>query len=266
MRIGLFALAAAATWFVSGCTTVTEVNGQPVASTTTAAEATEADATKRASIRLQLAASYYQKGQYNVALEEVKRALEADSGHAPAYGLLGLIYMDLGDRPLAESNFARALSLDSNNPELQNNYGWFLCQTGRERDAPTWFERAAKNRLYRTPALAMQNAGVCLMKVGDLKGAETFLRRAFELDAASPAIKYHLARLYVQQRQVDRAKFYYGLLERSVDATAATLWLGLRIARLDGDVRTEQQLADDLRRRFADSKEAAALRRGAFDE
>lgn len=250
----------------AACTTTTEVNGQPVAATQTATAAAAADTRKRASIRLQLAATYYQKGQFNVALEEVQRALQLDPEYADAYSLLGLINMDLGKHGEAEANFQRALRLDGENAELMNNYGWFLCQSGREREAIDYFRRAAASRLYATPAMPMRNAGICSLRIGDTKAAEEFLRRAFELDAANPITKYYLARLYLRTKQLDRARFYYGLLPRGAEASAEVLWLGVRLARAEGDVRTERELATELRRRFPDSREAVALRREAFDD
>jgi type IV pilus assembly protein PilF len=256
----------ASAWLAAGCTTTTEVTTQPVTGSQPTEQSAEVEAGKRANIRLQLASSYFQKRQFNFAMEETKRALQAEPSNAAAYGLKALIHMELGEISQADSDFAQALRLDSENPELHNNYGWFLCQTKRERESISWFQRAADNRRYATPALAMQNAGLCQMKLRDMKGAEVSLRRSFELDAANPVIKYQLANFYLKAKQVDKAKFYYGLLERSIDATAEIVWLGLRIARLDGDQRMEQQLADDLRRRFAGSPEAAALRRGAFDD
>jgi len=263
----LAALGASCALLATGCTTTTEINGKEVtAGQANQAPPTEADARKRALIRLQLAASYYQKGQFNVAFEEVQRALQLDPNYADAYGLLGLINMDLGRRSEAETNFQRALQLDGENPEILNNYGWFLCQTGRERQSIDYFKRAAAAKTYATPAMPMQNAGLCLLRVKDPKGAEEYFKRSFELDAANPVPKYQLARLYLSARQLERARFYYGLLPRGVEANAEVLWLGVRIAHAEGDVRTEQQLAMDLRRRFPDSREAAALRREAFDE
>lgn len=260
------ALVAAGALLAIACTTTTEINGQPVASTQTAGVAAEADARKRATIRLQLAATYYQKGQFNIALEEVQRALQIDPGYADAFGLLGLINMDLGKHGEADTNFQRALQIEGDNPEILNNYGWFLCQSGRERESITYFRRAADSKLYATPAKSMQNAGLCMLRVRDTKAAEEYLKRSFELDAANPVTKYQLARLYLSTRQLERARFYYGLLPRGAEAGAEVLWLGLRLARAEGDVRTEQQLAADLKRRFPDSRETGALRREAFDE
>jgi type IV pilus assembly protein PilF len=260
--IAIVFLAAA---LASGCETTTLVNGKPVATPSTGAES-QADARKRAEIRLQLAATYYQKGQFAVALDETKLALQADPGYAAAYGLRGLIYMELADRAEAESNFQRALRLDPDNPELANNYGWYLCQTGRERDSIAHFKRAVENRLYQTPGIAMQNAGLCMLKVNDLAAAEQYLKRSFELDASNPITKFQLANLYLRQRKLDRASFYYELLTKSLNPTAEILWLGVRIAHAGGDVRTERQLADEMRRAFPKAHETALLNRGAFDE
>lgn len=246
-----------------GCkTTTTTVAGVEVPSAGTS----EADPRKRAEIRTELASSYYREGRLAVALEETKRALQNDSSYAPAHGLLGLIYMDIGDRGEAEASFARALRLEPDNSSILNNYGWFLCQTGRERESVQYFQRAAGNRLYATPGLALRNAGVCLLKVNELDGAERELRRALELDAADPLTKFELSRLYLRRGQPDRANFYYGLLDPANRGSAPGLWLALRIARANGDIRRERELADQLRDRYPDSAEAAALRRGAFDE
>jgi type IV pilus assembly protein PilF len=249
-------------------TTITTSSGEVVAkgSERTIATAGAADARTRARARADLAAGYYRNGQLAVALEEARRATSIDPGYAEAYGLLGLIYMDMNERNEAEENFRKALRLDPAGSELANNYGWFLCQTGRERESIQYFDRALRDPLYPTPARAAQNAGACLMKLKDYAGAEGYLRRSFELDAASPATKYLLSRAYLATGQVDRATFYYNLLARSVQSTPETLWLGLRIARANGDLRTETQLANELRERFPRSPEVAALARGDFND
>ncbi len=263
-RIGVLACVLA----LEACTTTTTRSSGEIVSTTqkTDSTTTAATARSRGRARVELAAGYYRNGQMAVALEEAKRAVQIDPTLPDAYGLLGLIYMDLDDRRAAEENFQRALQLDGNNPDLNNNYGWFLCQTGREREAIGYFQRALRDPLYATPARASLSAGVCLMRVKDYPDAEPYLRRSFELDAASPTAKYELARLYLATGQTDRAAFYYGLLAKSTDASAETLWLGLRVARAQGDLRTETRLATELRTRFPTSKETASLTRGAFDE
>jgi type IV pilus assembly protein PilF len=256
--VALLALAA------GGCTTtVTTVGGVEVPSSAAKAEA---DPRKRAEIRTELASNYYRDGRLAIALEEAQRAVQADPGYAPAHALLGLVHMDVGDRKEAEASFGRALRLEPDDSSILNNYGWFLCQTGRERESVEYFQRAAANRLYATPGLAMRNAGVCLLRINDQEGAERALRRAFEFDAVDPLTKFELARLYLRRKQPDRAGFYYGLLDPAASGSAPGLWLGLRIARANGDLRRERDLANQIRDRYPNSAEAAALRRGAFDD
>ena len=246
-----------------GCKTVTTtVGGVEVPGSAKS----EADPRKRAEIRSELASNYYREGRLAIALEEAQRAVQIDSRYAPAYSLLGLIYMDIGDRREAELNFGRALRLEPDDPNIQNNYGWFLCQSGREAESVEYFVRAAGNRLYPTPGLAMRNAGICQMKIGELDGAERSLRRSLEFDGTDPLTKFELSRLYLRRNQPDRAEFYYGLLDQTNRASAAGLWLGLRIARANGDLRKERTMATELRERYPDSREAQALRRGAFDD
>jgi type IV pilus assembly protein PilF len=256
------ALAAACT-----TTTVTNSAGQVISTTESGTPAaSQASAKARARARVDLAAGYFRSGQMSVALEEARRATQIDPNSAEAYGLLGLIYTELDEKREAEANFQRALLLDPANPDINNNYGWVLCRGGREQEAMPYFQRALRDPLYATPSLANLNAGMCMMRVKDYRAAETYLKRAFEIDASSPTTKRELARLYLATGQTDRAVFYYGLLSRAGDDSAESLWLGLRIARAQGDLRTETRLASELRSRFPNSKEAGLLARGVFDE
>ena len=149
---------------LSSCKTTTTVTSAPEAQAS-AAKA-EGDPHKRATVRLQLAAGYYQKGQVDVAIKEATEATQIDPGLAAAFGLLGLIYMDLDQKAKAETNFRRSLELDPKDPELNNNFGYFLCHTKRESEALPYFDQAAGNRMYNTPAMALQNAGICLLQIG----------------------------------------------------------------------------------------------------
>ena len=249
-------------------TTTTTVTNEGVSKTTSerSTKVTEADRRNRARARTDLAAGYYRNGQLAVALEEARRATDIDASYAEAHGLLGLIYMDMKERRDAEESFQRALKLDPANSELNNNYGYFLCNTGRERESIEYFDQAIRDPLYRTPARANQNAGSCLMRIKDYPAAERYLRRSFELDAGMAVPKFLLARLYLATNQVEKATFYYNILAKSIESSAESLWLGLRVARANADLRTETQLANELKQRFPQSPEAAALARGDFDE
>ena len=91
------------------------------------ASAAEADPRRRASIRLELAASYFQAGRIDVALEEVNQALAADPSSADGYGLRGPDLRcadqdwDQADESLRKAPWGRCVPSDG---DLQHNYGW----------------------------------------------------------------------------------------------------------------------------------------------
>lgn len=226
--------------------------------------AEESDLRRRARIRLELAASYYQQGNYNVALEELRQSLAIDPEYAAAYGMLGLVYMDLSDRARAEESFQRALRIAPDDSELNNNYGWFLCQTGRERQSIERFQAALRNPLYPTPARPMHNAGICSLRLGDEAAAEGWFQRSFQADPRNPVAMYNLGEIYLKRRDLDRARFYTQRLTSGFEPTAQVLWLALRVERMAGNRDSEASLATQLRRRFPTSPEAALLAAGQY--
>ena len=224
------------------------------------------DAHKRAVIRLQLAVGYYQDGQFNTALDELKQALTIDPNFTDAHTVLALVYAELQQNDLAEKSFQRALQIEPDNSDLDNNYGWFLCQHGREKESLTWFDRALKNPLYTQKAKPLQNAGVCANKLGDAALAEDYFRRSFEIDPSGSVAAYNLAVIYFDRKDLARARFYVSQVNNSPAPTAASLWLGARIERRLGNKTNEVALENQLERRFGDSREAQMQRRGNYDD
>jgi type IV pilus assembly protein PilF len=221
---------------------------------------------QRARIRLELAGSYYQKGNYGVALEELRQSLLVDPNYPAAYGLLGLVYMDLGETQKAGDSFLRGLKLAPTDSDLNNSYGWFLCQNKQERASVPYFERAARNPLYATPGKSFHNAGICLRKIGDVRGAEAFLLQAFRVDPNSPVAMFNLAEIYLQAKDAEKSRFYTERLLGTYEANAQMLWLALRVERLRGNSDTELSLASRLRRLFPASLEASLLEQGKFND
>ena len=224
---------------------------------------------KRSAIRLQLAAGYYQNGQYDVALDEAKRAIEADPNNADAYGVRALTYVAMGELVLAEDNFQRALGLAPNNPDLANNYGSFLCDNGRAADSIAYFDKAAANRNYRSPGKALNNAGSCSLKVKKYADAERYLLRALPYDPEVPSTNANLALVFYLKHDYVRAGAFINRLGKvtTMDSlTVDVLWLAIKVQYKLGDADTMGPWVTQLRRRFPASAEFAAYQRGAFDE
>jgi type IV pilus assembly protein PilF len=224
------------------------------------------DPRNRAKLHTELASLYYGSGNFGVALEELRIAQAADSGYAPAYGMFGLVYMQLKENSRAEESFERALRLSPNDADINHNYGWFLCQTGREPASIKYFLTAIRNPLYATPWRSYSAAGVCTMKTDvKSKDAEAFFERALRLEPDEPASLLKLGQIRYNQGNVGEARKLVTRYNKLVTPNAESLWLALRVERRLGERLQEQSYANQLRRRFPDSAEYQALLRGKYD-
>lgn len=226
----------------------------------------EPESRRRARIRLELASNYFEMGQTAVALDEVKQALAADPGYADAFNLRGLIFMRLSEFPQAEDSFRRALALRGNDPNLLHNYGWLMCQQQKYAEADQQFVRAIANPAYSARSKTLMARGLCQSGAGQFADAEQSLLKAYELDAGNPVVGYHLASLLLRRNELTRAQFYIRRLNNSELSNSESLWLGIKIERAIGDTVAKRQLADQLRKRFPESRELGAYERGAFNE
>lgn len=219
----------------------------------------------RAKLHVDLGHAYLGGGRMAVALEEAGIALAADPNYAPAYNLLGLVHMFLNEPKVAEENFQKALRLAPNDPEYSNNYGWLLCQDGREKDAFPYFMVAVKNPLYQTPTKPYFNAGVCALRLKDNKLAESYFTRALETDPRNIGALYKLAELRYQAGRYYEAQRMVADVITMVDNDPAPVWLALRIERKLGNREEEVNYAKQLRSKYAGSPQHQALMQGKFE-
>ena len=221
------------------------------------------DARASARIHTELGALYYGQKRYAVALDELKFALSMDSKYAPAYDVRGLVYMALQEDKKAEEDFEHSLFLDGNNSGTRNNYGWFLCQRGRDKESMEQFTEALKNPLYATPETAYLNMGLCSKKAGKIKEAETFLKRALSIHPKMREALLGMAELSFAQADYAGAKTYFLRLARlGADLSAGDLLLAARVERKLGDKNAEASYKLQLRKRFPESRETQLLLTG----
>ena len=260
------ALAAAAAALLAACQSTTTVG--PVNEARDRINPSDAsEPQKRARARMELASAYYGRGQMTTALDQVKVALAADPLYGEAYNLRGLIYASLGDAPLAEESFRRALELNARDADTMHNYGWFLCQQQRYPESNAMFGRAISMPQYQGTARTMVAMGVCQARAGQLAEAEASLVRAYELDPASPVTATNLAEVLYRRGEFERARFYIRRVNAQADVSnAQTLWLAARIEMKLGNRQGAAEFGSQLRRRFPDSREALAYARGEFDD
>lgn len=216
-----------------------------------------------ARIHTELAASYFGRAQYAIALQELEVAMQVEPDFPPAFNVRALVRMALREDEQADADFRRSLDLDGANSETHNNYGWFLCQRGRTAESIKQFQAALKNPLYDTPEMAYVNLGMCSMKAGLMKEAESNLQRALILRPGMPEALYGLAGWSYANGDYAVAKSYFFRFSQGAhELNAEQLWLAVRIERKMRDRNSEASYALQLRKNYPESREAQLLMQG----
>ncbi len=217
--------------------------------------------TRQAEINTQLGAGYLRRGDFRAALEKLNRALALDEGYAPAHSTLAIVYEQIGDIEQAEKHHRRAVRLAPDDANAQNNFGAFLCKAGKYREAEPHFRKAARNPFYQTPAVALANAGMCLLKIPDREAAERYLREAVAVDPGLLDALLELARLNFENGEALSARAFLQRYQAAGGNAPAALLLGYRIEDRLGAQDLAAQYAERLRRLYPDSPQAAEVER-----
>ncbi|MCV2355157.1 type IV pilus biogenesis/stability protein PilW [Paucibacter sp. B2R-40] len=261
-RLSMCFVIVVATCGVSGCATPA---GSKAEEPRTASDQTDAD--RRASVRMEMAAAYFSRGQFNTALDDVKLALSLKPDLREAVNLRGLIYAAMGETKLAEDSFKRALQLYPRDPDTLHNFGWLLCQEQRWAEADVQFDLALAQASYRAPSRTLMAKGICEARAGRMAEAERSLAKAFEYDPASPAVAVNFAEVLYRNGQYVRAQFYIKRVNAQPEfSNSQSVWLALRIERRLGNTKSVDELSQALRNKYPDSPERLALDDGRFDE
>ncbi|MEO0182825.1 MAG: tetratricopeptide repeat protein [candidate division WOR-3 bacterium] len=122
---------------------------------------------------------YYYRGNYELALNEIERALELDR-LAEYLNLKGLILTELGRAEEAKDSFEEALKLEPNLAEIYNNFGLLYVKSKKLNEAVGMFQEAIKRNVNY--ALAYTHLGKVLLELERFEEAIAAFQRALEID------------------------------------------------------------------------------------
>ncbi len=212
-----------------------------------------------AMINVQLGAGYLQRGDLDVALEKLHRAVKYDPHLAVAHSLLGVVYSRLGVQDKARKHYRLSVKYGANDASIVNNYGTYLCQQGEYDEAIRYYDMASHNRFYQTPYVALENAGVCLMKAGKLDKAEARFKEALKWNPKLPVSLYNMVIIQDKKGQPFKVRAFLQRLEAVHDLDDKMLAIGYRAEKQLGNMSAAKNYYERLAQLYPDSDTLKAL-------
>jgi type IV pilus assembly protein PilF len=212
-----------------------------------------------ADVHTRLAQHYIEIGNLQGALEKVKLAVDEDPGYVPAQTVMAYIYERINDVPNAEAHYRRAVELQPDKGDTNNNLGQFLCRIGKGRDALPYFTKALADPFYKTPDMALTNQGICQLQMGDRASAEASFRKATQLNPNNASALLQLAHVLYLGQDYFRASAFLQRLDAMGQFNADSLKLGYDIESHLGNRDAAQNYSKRLLSQFPDSEQAQAL-------
>lgn len=229
--------------------------------TTSSARIVKKDPEKAVKVRTQMAAEYIRSGDLDAAKRSLDQALKVDSSDSAANMMMGVLLQQEGSKTnldKADAYFSRSISSDPKNAQARNNYGTYLYQIKRYNDAIQQFTIAGASLGYDQRYKALENLGRTYLKLGDVANAEKSFKQSLQVNRQSAVSMLELAEiLYLQKNYVASRPLYeqYVRLVGQKNQGARALWIGLRVARANGDTLGMQELVNQLRAMFPESQE-----------
>lgn len=226
----------------------------------------KADPVKAVDNYTQLGLGYIQKGRYVRARARLNRALEIDPDYAPANNAMALLLQTEHEPKLAEKYFLKSIDLDDEFSQGQFNYGMFLMQHKRNKEACPYLKNAARDVEYQQRAKAAQNLGLCYYRSGQVDLAISTYERMLKTQRFNAPVLVNLTTLLIEKRRYDEAQHYYDrftqIVERKQNQQSAnSLWLGIKLGRINQNENAVKDFSEQLKNDFSKSSEYQLYRK-----
>ncbi len=210
------------------------------------------DAARDAYINLGI--GYLKQGATERAKVPLKKALELDPSNADANAALALVFQTEMEPDLADQHYRKALS-SRNDSRILNNYGTFLYEQKRYKDASERFQQAAEDNLYPERSRVFENLGLTALKMNNPALAKQHFDKALRLNRQQPLALLEMAQLSFDEKQYVPARDYYQRYSQIAPQNARSLLLGARLSTIFEDRDQAASLGLQLKRLYPGTPE-----------
>jgi type IV pilus assembly protein PilF len=200
-----------------------------------------------AMLNVKMGVAYFERQDYDVAIEKFKRALSHNSRLAIAHSGIATVYKAMNAQVDAERHYKLSVKHAPNDPVILNNYGTYLCQTGEYLEAVEYYKKTLANPFYKTPETVHENAGVCLMKAGEAEAAEKHFRNALESNPNMPISLYNMVIVSAGKGDSMKARAFIQRLEGLTELDEKLLKVAYEVEKKMGNDRAANQYLAQLR-------------------
>ncbi len=221
---------------------------------------------QQARTRMSLGLTYLQRGDNEQAIFNLEKAKELAPDMPEIWNALAYYYQQVDEFDLAEDAYRTALRKDDNNADTYNNFGAFLCQHGKYKQAEDLLLAAVKRPGYIRVADSYENLAYCALDQNDFAKYKQYLLNAVKHSTSRQTTVYNLAALEYAMGNMEEAKKWQTRLQNLGQVSATATLLRYLIAYRTGD-SVEQQTAEKfLVSVYPTSKETGMVLAGDFRE
>lgn len=215
---------------------------------------------EKARLNLEMGSRYLELGMLEAAKTKLDTALSLDANNPEIENSLGVFYERINDLNQAGDYYQKAAKLAPDNASIQSNYGHFLCQRGDYAEGISLLQKTQASALNKQPWVAATNLGICYQQQNDLNSAEQHFRQALQNQADYPPALLAMQKISYQHRQYLSAR---GFMERYLSVakhTAESLWLATQTERALGNNHLAADYSQQLLSSFPSSQQAQQIK------
>ena len=139
-------------------------------------------------------------------MQELLKAQKLNPEDPLIYNTIGMAYINKENFQLAIENFKKALDLKPDYSEARNNLGSAYLGLEQWDNAIPIFKAMIGDVLYTKPHYPLTNLGWAYYNKGDYKTAESYLKEALEMQPDYAIAQMHLGRVYLVTGRLHQAR------------------------------------------------------------
>jgi len=248
---------------LSGCVTESSYNGsnKPVVKN-------KINNAGAARTRIALALQYLKTGNNSQAKYNLERAAEFAPNLPEVHYSMAYYYQQVGENPLADRAYQKALDIKPDDPNTLNNYGVFLCGIDEYDRATDQFLKAIEIPTYIRVAESYENLALCAIEFDDFENAETYFKQALNHSSQRTSTLISLAALFYAKSDLYKANDILKKHDDTGRVSSRALMLSYLVKNRMGRIEEAEKVASTLLQTYSTSKEAYAIReqRTRFNE